>query len=279
MMTRVHRSARRFLAPLVLVLACGDDAPPGSSGSGDGSSGAPGSSSGDIGATSLATASGSDEGTSTSGSSTGTLDGTSTGGEALPCDVCAETDVCVIDFSEKVCGSCDDPDVLPYQVECVPEIPAACDDALTHTRACALALCGTPHAYTDGCCSVPGDFTCGVTMQPQACDYWNADQLCDPTGEKCVPARDEQLQPLPYTECTPLEGEPVASGASCYVDFQGDPCEPTTWCDEVDPATMTGTCRSLCVGDEAMPSCADPSEICVLFSEGQPQFGGVCRPA
>lgn len=282
----MRRSSRPFVAPLVLVLACGDDGPPTSAGSGDASSGSLDTSSGGSGATSLATATSSDgSSTSTSGSgdtsgSTGMLDGTSTGGEVPACAVCAETDICVLDFSEKNCPFCNDLELMPFAVVCVPRAPAACDDALTHTRACALALCGSPYADSEGCgCSVSGDFVCGVNpFVPPPCDYWDPRVSCAPDG-KCVPARDEQQQPLPYTECIPFEADPLPLGAPCMVAFWEDPCEPSAYCDEVDPDTMMGVCRPLCAGTEAMPSCAAPGDSCVLFADGQPQWGGVCRPA
>ena len=267
-----------FAVPLVFVLGCGDDGPPSSGGSGDGSSGAVDSSMGDIGATSLASSS--DGGsTSSSGSSTDSLDDTTTGGRAQPCDACAETERCVLHFQEKLCASCEDLLRLPVAVECVAEPPEACDDSLTRTPGCTLALCGNPYASEYGCeCGEQSDFVCGAGMQPHACDYWG-DERCNP-GQQCLPARDEQQQPLPFTLCMNSVAEPRLVGEACTIeDPLVDPCEAGAWCDEVDPATSTGVCRPLCVGTVDMPSCAEPGESCVPFAEGQPEFGGVCRPA
>jgi hypothetical protein len=283
MMLGMTPATRLILAPFVLVLACGDDGPPtsGGSGSGSGSSGAADSSTG-IGATSFVGTSSSDGGsTSTAGSSSGTLDGTSTGSQARPCDVCAETEICVLDYDEKVCLLCDELINPPFHVVCVAEVPEACGEALNYSRACALAMCGTPHIDSVGCgCGDDGDYICGVTMAWfQPCDYWDHEEICEP-GDKCVPARDDEYQPLPYDECNRPPDEAAPLGAPCSVaGLLEDPCEPTAYCDEVDPATLMGVCRALCVGTEAMPTCTEPGESCVLFSEGQPEFGGVCRPA
>lgn len=281
--TTMRRSIERLGASMTLLLACGDDGVPTSDGSGSASStGVVDPSTSGTASTTVAasTASSSDDSSGTSGSS-GSLDGTSTGEPALPCDVCAEPDICVIDFNEKNCIFCDDLRFPPFDVVCVPRRPEACDEALTHTRGCSLALCGTPYADPEGCgCGGGGDFNCGVNpFVPEVCDFWDFAGICGP-DYKCVPARDEQLQPLPYTECIPPAVDPPAIGDPCLAGgFGEDPCEPTAYCDEVDPGTMMGTCRTLCVGDVAMPTCVGAGEACVLFAAGQPEFGGVCRPA
>ncbi|MCA9705753.1 MAG: hypothetical protein KDK70_07890 [Myxococcales bacterium] len=245
-------------------------------------SGAPTTEGADPSATTAAsTGTDDDGGTSTDGGST-SLDGDSTGEGAAPCDACAGSELCVIMYDEKNCLSCDSTTFPPFHVECVAEQPDACDDALSATEACTLALCGTPHASSHDCgCPGNGDFDCGVNpFVPDNCDYWDFSGICSP-GSKCAPTRDEQLQPLPFTECFSPAADPPAIGAPCLADLDlgDDPCDSTAYCDEVDPETMMGVCRALCVGDVTTPTCADAGQACVLFAPGQPEFGGVCRPA
>lgn len=216
-------------------------------------------------------------GSSGSTSGTATLDGTSTGADVDPCDVCGASELCVQHYNQKNCIFCDDWTEPPYVIECLARRPDACDEALTHDRACTLALCGIPDApsFGCGCADEESDFLCGVTLNPESlCDFWGElVRECGPEESKCIPVRDERLQILPHTSCDYLLREPaIPVGEPCEVQLYDDLCEPTAFCDE-------GVCRPLCIGSEAMPTCAAPDETCELFVEGQPQFGGVCRPA
>lgn len=220
------------------------------------------------------------DGASSTGS-TGSTGETSTGVEFPDCDICADSEICVQNFNQKVCIFCEDSPEPPYIIECVAERPEACDDNLSHDLACTLALCNSPYDEGSGCgCLVDSDFICGVNpFIPYTCDFWTDPQvICGPV-EKCVPALDEDYEPLPYTHCAyPLAESLGSAGEPCEAESIYDDCELTAFCDEVDPSTGMGVCRALCIGTEAMPTCVAPDETCVLFFEDQPEFGGVCRP-
>lgn len=58
-----------------------------------------------------------------------------------------------------------------------------------------------------------------------------------------------------------------------------DDCDANSYCFDVDPQTLEGTCVAFCLGDENEPSCADPNEACVTENEGVVTFClDTCNP-
>lgn len=100
------------------------------------------------------------------------------------------------------------------------------------------------------------------------CSIW--DQDCA-DGEKCVPWANNGSDVWNASVCRPVDPDPRADGELCIVESSGvsgiDNCGPESYCFDVDPETLEGTCVAFCGGDENDPSC-EPGLQCVLQNEG-----------
>jgi hypothetical protein len=85
--------------------------------------------------------------------------------------------------------------------------------------------------------------------------------------------------PWSATRCTPLAEDPKQPGDPCTVEgdiWSGiDDCDRRVQCWDVDPETNMGTCVAMCIGSEAVPSCANACEHCTIQSDALPL---VCLP-
>lgn len=102
------------------------------------------------------------------------------------------------------------------------------------------------------------------------CDPWNQD--C-PAGEKCSPWRDG-CEELSLTRCDEVPRQPVPVGGPCTSEedpFSGrNDCDIGATCWFVDPASLTGTCVSLCHGSPEAPDCTHaPGTTCVFAHDFQ----------
>lgn len=98
------------------------------------------------------------------------------------------------------------------------------------------------------------------TGEPPAieCDVWSQD--C-PDGEKCVPWANDGGDVWNATRCSPVQADPDLPGEPCQVEgspFSGiDTCALGSFCWNVDPETLAGTCVAQCTGDVTNPVCPD----------------------
>lgn len=102
-----------------------------------------------------------------------------------------------------------------------------------------------------------GGVACSVLL---ICDVWAQD--C-PDGEKCVVYDGDGA---PYLEgcvslrCSPLHRDAAQPGETCTIEdgpWSGfDNCEIGSYCWDVDPDSLEGTCVANCQGSEANPVCA-----------------------
>ncbi|MBC8067026.1 MAG: ribulose phosphate epimerase [Deltaproteobacteria bacterium] len=109
------------------------------------------------------------------------------------------------------------------------------------------------------------------------CDIWAQD--C-PAGMKCMWWADDGGPAWNALRCFDVVDDPNGVGEPCtVVDSQVsgiDDCDYRSMCWEVDPDTLMGTCRSLCHGSEAYPTCDDPCETCPIGGSG---FFVMCLPS
>ncbi|MBC8066819.1 MAG: hypothetical protein IAG13_00675, partial [Deltaproteobacteria bacterium] len=107
---------------------------------------------------------------------------------------------------------------------------------------------------------VAGDFEC---------DVWAQD--C-PAGMKCMPWANDGGSSWNALRCFDVVDDPNGVGEPCTVvdsSVSGiDDCDHRSMCWDVDPDTLMGTCRSLCHGSEANPTCNDPCDRCPIYGEG-----------
>lgn len=118
----------------------------------------------------------------------------------------------------------------------------------------------------------PAGFYAGPSPDGQVsveCDLFAQD--C-PEGEKCMPWANDGGSAWNATRCTPLAAPPVQVGDECTVEGSGvsgiDDCDTGVMCWDVDSETNTGTCVSMCIGDEANPICEDPDTTCAIMNDG-----------
>ena len=97
-----------------------------------------------------------------------------------------------------------------------------------------------------------------------SCDSFAQD--CPP-GEKCTFYSPSGFQGWDWVGCVPIADDPVGPGETCTVEdspWSGlDDCELGSMCWDVDPATDTGTCVSICTGSEEAPTC-EPGFYCAI---------------
>lgn len=105
------------------------------------------------------------------------------------------------------------------------------------------------------------------------CSVWEQDCA---RGEKCVPWANDGGDVLNATICRPIVPRGQAAGEPCVVEESPvlgvDDCDANSYCFDVDPQTLAGTCVAFCLGDELEPSCADPNQACVIENEGSVTF-------
>lgn len=205
--------------------------------------------------------------TTTSSSSSSSDGATTTGEPVVACD-CGPDEICVLHPTDS-CPPLD----LPYipSTECVPT-PEACDglEPACDTE-CGWELCGGPacHGFFDGeVCSTPTQgFLCSGSGSFQ-CNLFTQD--C-PRGEKCTSWSSDLDEVFDATRCAPVEPDAVPIGGACTVENSGvsgvDDCELGAMCLDVDPETLTGICRSACVGNPYGASCKDPAMQCSVMGE------------
>ena len=97
---------------------------------------------------------------------------------------------------------------------------------------------------------------------PAQCDVWAQD--C-PAGEKCGAEGPPPINSGSIA-CAPIVPGPAQLGEPCQVLVEGhlgpDTCDIGLYCNDVDPVTQQGTCRSLCTGDINDPTCPT-GQVCV----------------
>ena len=103
-----------------------------------------------------------------------------------------------------------------------------------------------------------------------------------PEDEKCMPWSNNGGPIWTATRCSPIWPDAKLVGEACTVDGNDvsglDDCEIGLVCVDVDPATSTGTCSSLCVGSPDALSCEDPNEDCIVVNGPTPLCVTLCDP-
>jgi hypothetical protein len=115
------------------------------------------------------------------------------------------------------------------------------------------------------------------------CDIWAQD--CREDGFKCVPWSadgDDEIEGCVTSRCVEIDSDPVPVGGVCTVVEQAwtgfDDCGPDSFCWDVDPATLQGTCVALCGGTQADPECTGGLECFVAFREWLTACVPSCEP-
>ena len=113
---------------------------------------------------------------------------------------------------------------------------------------------GTDESTTAPPTDLPGDLPCDAFAQD-----------C-PAGLKCMPVAIDSSE-WNATRCRPVAPDPNGLNESCSllgaVGEGLDDCGLGQFCWDVDPETLdAGTCRGLCAGNPAEPTCADPNAVC-----------------
>lgn len=105
------------------------------------------------------------------------------------------------------------------------------------------------------------------------CSVW--DQDCA-RGEKCVPWANDGSNVWNSTVCRPIDPKGHPAGEACVVEdsvVSGfDDCDADSYCFDVDPETLEGTCVAFCEGSELEPSCANSMQTCVTENHGSVTF-------
>ncbi len=112
------------------------------------------------------------------------------------------------------------------------------------------------------------------------CDLFMQD--CPP-GEKCTVWADDGGDMVNATKCVPVVDDPIGTDEPCHAQgtpYSGvDDCDLGEYCLDVDPKTLEGICVPFCVGDEANPTCEDPSRECQICGDWcLPVCLGQCSP-
>jgi hypothetical protein len=149
-------------------------------------------------------------------------------------------------------------------------IPVECEVVTCDDPDCAAALCGADECRgyaARGCHGEAASFVCEQSGTGSIeCDVWGQD--C-PRGEKCVSFSEDGGDAFDSVHCTPFVEMPAAVGQPCLVEGHPtsgiDDCGAEAQCLDVDPVTLVGTCRALCSGSEANPSCDDPEMTCTML--------------
>ena len=104
--------------------------------------------------------------------------------------------------------------------------------------------------------------------------YWECSPWLEecPEGEKCMPYANDGGSAWNAMRCSPLAPDPGQPGEPCTVDSSEvsgvDDCALHSVCWDVDPETLEGTCRAMCLGSETTPACAAVDEFCTGNGEG-----------
>lgn len=134
---------------------------------------------------------------------------------------------------------------------------------------------GTNSDTDDGCAFLND---CGKdTGTPIECDILEQNCL---EGEKCAPWANDGGNSWNATRCVPVADNADLPGEPCTVEGSGvsglDSCALGSMCWNVNPGTLEGQCIAQCTGTWDEPTCADPTEICQISSEG---VLNLCHPS
>ena len=133
---------------------------------------------------------------------------------------------------------------------------------------------GAPSGYEDDDGGTGCTFTCPGTPNPPGgggglwfeCDLLEQDCF---EGQKCSPWDNSGQGVFNATKCTPLDPNPAQPGEPCRVEGSGfsgiDDCALGSFCFNVDPTELQGTCAQLCDGIGSQAGCEPSGTWCHLF--------------